>query len=97
MRNRLEAEAASFFQEGYARSVADLEFAADVRWNHESATSLHRRYSIRMGLLIHGVLGRIPIPRDHFDLHVLALLVFHFQRAAVRRKDLHFQLAIRAV
>ena len=47
--------------------------------------------------LIHGVFGGVSVARNDFDLHVLALLIFHFQRTAIRRDDLHLQLAVSSV
>jgi hypothetical protein len=41
-------------------------------------------------LSIHGVLGGVAVAGDHFDFLLFALLVFDFQRSAVRGNDLNF-------
>src|SRR5262252_889008 len=48
-------------------------------------------------LSIHRVLRRIPLARNHFDLHVLPLLIFYLELASIGSNDLHFQLAVGAV
>src|ERR1700752_2001596 len=47
--------------------------------------------------LLYRVLRRVALARVHHDLYVLALLVANLQRAAVRRFEFNFQLAIGSV
>src|SRR5258708_6097885 len=46
---------------------------------------------------VHRVLGGVTVAGDDFNLYILALLIFHLQRAAIRADHLHFQLAVGAV
>src|ERR1700683_4042504 len=48
-------------------------------------------------LSVHRMLGRIPVAGDDFQFLFFTLLVFCFERAAIGRHDLHFQLAVGAV
>ena len=47
--------------------------------------------------LFHRVFRRVAFARHDRVLHVLALLVFHFQRAPIGSDHFHFQFAVGAV